>query len=142
MRPEKKLRAAIPHWMSELKALAAAAFYAKYNELHKKNEVGSIVYDKKGNMSVRLTPTACRQCLWNDGLKTANGKQSMRAALEAVYDKWGDLKDFVVKPSATHPEMYYRVTALLYSLLVLKVSGCRAALCCAARLVCPGPRAG
>lgn len=129
--------------MSELKTLAAAAFYAKYNELHKKSEVGSIVYDKKGNMSVRLTPTACRQCLWNDGfVKTANGKQSMRAALEALYVKWGNLRDFVVKPSATHPEMYYKVTALLYSLLVLKVSGCRPALCIAARLACPCPRAG
>lgn len=27
VRPGKKLRAAIPHWMSELKVLAAAAFY-------------------------------------------------------------------------------------------------------------------
>lgn len=112
--------------MSELKELAAAAFYTQYNELHKEGEVGSIVYDNKGNMSVRLFPVACLQCLWEDSfVNTVNGRLSMLAALEAVYDKWGRLDDFLVPPSGSNREKFYKVTALLYSLLVLKVSGAR-----------------
>lgn len=123
VRPGKKLRAAIPHWMSELKALAATAFYTKFNKLHQENEVGSVSYDNKGNMSVRLFPVTCLRCLWDDNfVKTVKGRLSMLAALEAVYDKWGKLGDFVVPISATNRETAYKVTALLYSLLVLKVS--------------------
>lgn len=84
--------------------------------------MGSIVYDNKGNMSVRLFPVACLQCLWEDSfVNTVNGRLSMLAALEAVYDKWGRLDDFLVPPSGSNREKFYKVTALLYSLLVLKV---------------------
>lgn len=138
VRSGKKLRAAIPHWMSELKKLAAAAFYTKYNSLHDKNEVGSIVYDKKGNRSSRLFPATCLQCLWDDNfLQTGNGKSSMKAALEAVYGKWGDVADLVVPSSPTNREKYYKVTALLYSLLALKVSACSAAHLCFVKLMSP-----
>lgn len=143
VRPGKKLRAAIPHWMSDLKALAAAAFYNKFNELHQKDEVGSVVYDKRGNRSVRLFPVTCLQCLWKDSfLKTVNGRLSMKAALAAVYDKWGCINDFLVPRSATNAEDYYKVTALLYSLLALKVSGLSAAPLCFERPRFHNTRAG
>lgn len=77
---------------------------------------------------MRLFPATCLQCLWGDNfLNTTKGRLSMQAALEAVYGKWGNLESVVVPTSVTNKKQYYKVTALFYSLLALKVRTCSAA---------------
>lgn len=80
---------------------------------------------------MRLFPATCLQCLWGDNfLNTTKGRLSMQAALEAVYGKWGNLESVVVPTSVTNKKQYYKVTALFYSLLALKVRTCSAAQLC------------
>lgn len=62
--------------------------------------------------------------LWKNAfVNSLHGRLCMLAALRAVLEKWDNTMDFFAPVSADNRVPYYAVTALLYTLVVLKVSG-------------------
>lgn len=114
-KPSHKLRAIIPHFMSDLKRVAARAFYEKFNALEQKKE-GVYITGAYGKEIMNLTKQACLEILWDNAFfSTVRGCLCMLAALDAVLSKWDDINGFLVPVTVGNREPYYEVTSLKVS---------------------------
>lgn len=144
-KPVKVLRGAVPHLMTAIKNVAAKAFFERYHQLKgvgtrvEKPREGARARPRGSNSSLVFSRNGSAKCLWmNSFLTTTAGFTSMQAVVAAVVGKWANIDDFLVPASSRIPEEYYKISSLLYGLLVMKVRACCGASCvrlCVLRLV-------
>lgn len=132
-KPVKVLRGTVPHLMSAIKKVAAKAFFEKYHQLTgvgtRMEETGEGSRERRrgSRSSLVFSRNESAKCLWrNSFLTSASGCTSMQAVVAAVVSKWANIDDFLVPASSRYPEDHYRISSLLYGLLVMKV---RARVC-------------
>lgn len=135
-KPVKVLRAAVPHLMTAIKKVAAKAFFEKYHQLTgvgtrvDESREGARARPRRSISSLVFSRNESAKCLWkNTFVTTTSGFTSMQAVVLAVVSKWANVGDFLVPASSRVPEKYYKISSLLYGLLVMKVRACFCATC-------------
>lgn len=132
-KPVKVLRGAVPHLMTAIKKVAAKAFFERYHQLTgvgtrvDESREGARARPRRSSSSLVFSRNESAKCLWkNSFVTTTSGFTSMQAVVSAVVSKWANIDDFLVPASSRIPEEYYKISSLLYGLLVMKV---RAFMC-------------